>query len=141
MKSGLDGETRTTRIFGRSTQAYVARASWRYLRRLAKHRPGWYAFAAAETLVCYTHDDEVPPSGLYGSWEKTKKGVLVYAGAGVSGGLDGLESDAAALQRRGLPLLHTPSDLAAAIGIPIGRLRWLTFHRGGATLVHYHSNT
>lgn len=72
------------------------------------------------------------------AWDKEKKGLLVHAGAGVSGGLQGLASDVEALTRRGLPVLHTPSELAAAIGITIGRLRWLTFHRGGATLVHYH---
>jgi retron-type reverse transcriptase len=71
-------------------------------------------------------------------WNKQKKGLLVFAGEGVSAGLRGLESDAAALAKRGLPVLHTPPELAAAIGISIGRLRWLTFHRGGAMLVHYH---
>ena len=67
-----------------------------------------------------------------------RKGLLVHAGEGVSAGLQGLASDAAELAKRGLPVLHTPVELAAAIGISIGRLRWLTFHRGGATLVHYH---
>lgn len=68
VKSGLDGEMRETRIFGRRTQAYMARAAWRYLRMLARHRPGWYAFSAAETLVHYTHDDEIDPKGLYGAY-------------------------------------------------------------------------
>jgi len=71
-------------------------------------------------------------------WDKTKRGLLVHAGDGVSSGLQGLTSDVEALNRRGLPLLHTPAQLAVAIGISLGRLRWLTFHRGGATLVHYH---
>lgn len=72
------------------------------------------------------------------AWEKAKKGLLVHAGAGVSGGLNGLASDVVALSARALPILHTPNELATALGITIGRLRWLTFHRGGATLVHYH---
>lgn len=70
VKSGLDGEMRETRIFGRRTQGYMARASWRYLRMLGKHRPGWYAFAAAETLVHYTNDDAVDPKGLYGAYSR-----------------------------------------------------------------------
>jgi hypothetical protein len=70
VKSGYDGESRTTRIFGRRTQAYVARSAWRYLRSLAHHRPGWYALAAAEALVHYTHDDEVEPRGAYGAYSR-----------------------------------------------------------------------
>jgi len=35
-------------------------------------------------------------------------------------------------------VLHGPHDLAALLGIPLARLRWLTFHRGAVTLVHYH---
>jgi retron-type reverse transcriptase len=71
-------------------------------------------------------------------WEAAKKGLLVHAGAGVSGGLQSQQSDVEALTRRGLPVVHTPAQLATAMGIAIGRLRWLTFHRSGATLVHYH---
>jgi retron-type reverse transcriptase len=72
------------------------------------------------------------------AWAAEKKDLLVHAGEGVSGGLQELVSDVEALTKRGLPVLHTPTELAAAIGIPISRLRWLTFHRRGATLVHYH---
>ena len=53
-------------------------------------------------------------------------------------GLQDTRSDAAALTRRGLPVLHTAADLAAAIGIELKALRWLTYHRRGAALVHYH---
>jgi RNA-directed DNA polymerase len=72
------------------------------------------------------------------AWAKARRGLLVFAGEGVSGGLSNLESDEKALASRGLPVMQTPQDLAKALGIPIGRLRWLTFHRGAATLVHYH---
>lgn len=70
VKSGYDGEPRTTRIFGRRTQAYVKRAAWRHLRLIAKHRPSLYAHAAAEVLVHYTHDDEDAPSGRYGTYAR-----------------------------------------------------------------------
>jgi retron-type reverse transcriptase len=72
------------------------------------------------------------------AWAQAKRGLVTYAGEGVSHGLAGLLGDEAALVARGLPVLHTPAELAAALGIPMGRLRWLTFHRGGAALVHYH---
>ena len=72
------------------------------------------------------------------AWREAKKKLIVHAGTGVSGGLQGKESDEAKLRAKDLPVLHVASDLAAAIGISIGRLRWLTYHRGGATLVHYH---
>jgi len=71
-------------------------------------------------------------------WEEKRKGLLVNAGDGVSGGLQNVETNEAELERRGLPVLRTSQDLAAAIGVSLARLRWLTFHRKGATLVHYH---
>jgi hypothetical protein len=70
VKSGLDGEMRETRVFGRATQAYMQRATWRYLRQLAKHRPTWYAYAAAETLVHYSHSDAIDPKGRYGAYSR-----------------------------------------------------------------------
>jgi hypothetical protein len=57
VKSGLDGETRPTRIFGRKTQRWVIRASLRYLRKLAKWRPASYARTAATLLSRYTDED------------------------------------------------------------------------------------
>lgn len=71
-------------------------------------------------------------------WEALRQGELVHAGGGVSAGLGPEPSDVVELQRRGLPVLHSSQELAAALGISISRLRWLTFHRRGATLVHYH---
>lgn len=70
VKSGYDGESRATRIFGRATQSYVRRLAWRYLRMLALHRPNWYAHAAAEAIVHYTHADEVDPHGRYGAYSQ-----------------------------------------------------------------------
>jgi hypothetical protein len=57
VKSGLDGTTRTTRIFGLKTQRWVIRASLRYLRKLAKWRPASYARTAATLLSRYTQED------------------------------------------------------------------------------------
>ncbi|MFO0708627.1 MAG: HEAT repeat domain-containing protein [Sandaracinus sp.] len=57
VKSGLDGESRPTRIFGKKTQRWVIRASLRHLRKLAKWRPGAYARTAATLLARYSDED------------------------------------------------------------------------------------
>jgi RNA-directed DNA polymerase len=62
---------------------------------------------------------------------------IFFLGRGVSNGLAERQSDAAALQKFGLPVLSTPADLAVAIGISVPRLRWLAFHNEAATRVHY----
>lgn len=72
------------------------------------------------------------------SWRAKKKELIVHAGVGFSAGLEGTTSDEAALRARGLPVLHTANDIAASAGISLGKLRWVTFHRRGAALVHYH---
>jgi len=72
------------------------------------------------------------------AWAKKRKDLVVHVGDGLSAGLQGERSNEQALRERDLPVLHRASDLAAALGIPLGRLRWLTYHRGGAALVHYH---
>lgn len=71
-------------------------------------------------------------------WQAHKQAHLLHAGVGVSTGLNATQSDLDKLARFGLPALHTPEQLALAMGIDITRLRWLSFHRRGATLVHYH---
>jgi RNA-directed DNA polymerase len=72
------------------------------------------------------------------AWAETRKTSIVHVGTGYSGGLQQTVSDVAKLTANGLPILHTSSDLAAAMGIKLSTLRWLTYHRRGATLVHYH---
>jgi RNA-directed DNA polymerase len=71
-------------------------------------------------------------------WERHRAGTIVHAGPGVSAGLQDTQGDVEALQRRGLPVLHTAADLAERIGMELKALRWLTYHRRGATVVHYH---
>jgi hypothetical protein len=60
VKSGYDGSQRQTRIFARTTQDFLRRLSWRYLRQLARYRPEAYALAAAEALIHYG-PETVPP--------------------------------------------------------------------------------
>lgn len=66
---------------------------------------------------------------------------ILFLGRGVSGRLNDRNSDAARLAELGLPLLSTPAEVAAALGLTIPRLRWLAFHTDVATRVHYVSFT
>ncbi|HEY7120356.1 MAG TPA: reverse transcriptase family protein [Tepidisphaeraceae bacterium] len=62
---------------------------------------------------------------------------IVFLGRGVSKGLADRTSDAGKLTAAGLPVMATPADVAAALGLPIPRLRWLAFHAEAATRTHY----
>jgi RNA-directed DNA polymerase len=62
---------------------------------------------------------------------------IIFVGKGVSGRLGDRTSDADKLCAAELPVLHTPADLAAALGLTIPRLRWLCFHTEAATRIHY----
>ncbi len=71
-------------------------------------------------------------------WDAIRSATIVHAGLGVSAGLQGTQSDAKVLAERGLPVMHTSADVAEQMGIKLTALRWLTYHRRGATVVHYH---
>jgi RNA-directed DNA polymerase len=60
-----------------------------------------------------------------------------FLGRGVSGGLQFTGGDPARLEALGLPRLETAAEVAAAIGIAVPELAWLTYHRGAAALDHY----
>jgi retron-type reverse transcriptase len=66
---------------------------------------------------------------------------IVFLGRGVSGRLGERVSDPAKLAALGLPVLSTPAELAAALGLPVPRLRWLAYHTEVATRTHYVSFT
>ncbi len=66
---------------------------------------------------------------------------ILFLGRGVSGRLGERLSEDAKLADLGLPLLSTPAEVAAALGLTIPRLRWLAFHTEVATRVHYVSFT
>jgi HEAT repeats len=68
VKSGYDGVQRQTTIFRQKTQLYLRRLSWRYLRRLARHRPAAYPYAAAEAIIHYSPSDAEPEQDLYGPY-------------------------------------------------------------------------
>jgi retron-type reverse transcriptase len=62
---------------------------------------------------------------------------ILFVGKGVSALLGDRASAADKLAAAGLPVLHTPAELAAALGLTIPRLRWLCFHNEVATRIHY----
>ncbi len=66
VKSGLDGEQKKMRIFGKRTQRWAMRASYRHLRKLASWRKDRYAPHAAEVLALYGPEDRSQPRGLLG---------------------------------------------------------------------------
>lgn len=67
-----------------------------------------------------------------------RKAHVVHLGEGVSAGLQDVTSDTAALSKRHLPVLARSQDVAMVLGLTLPQLRWLTYHRRGATVVHYH---
>ncbi|MEO8700736.1 MAG: reverse transcriptase family protein [Kofleriaceae bacterium] len=73
--------------------------------------------------------------------QEAKQHELRYLGPGVSGGLGPTSgrrtSDATVLAAAGIPVLHTATDLATAIGVPLGQLRFLAFAREVSTTTHY----
>jgi RNA-directed DNA polymerase len=62
---------------------------------------------------------------------------IIFVGKGVSARMNDRTSDPDKLKTAGLPVLHTPADVAAALGLTIGRLRWLCYHTEAATRIHY----
>jgi retron-type reverse transcriptase len=68
---------------------------------------------------------------------KRKATDIVFLGRGVSAGLANRTSDDAKLKKFGLPSLSAPDQVAAALSIPLLRLRWLAFHSEASTTSHY----
>ncbi|MFK7787975.1 MAG: reverse transcriptase family protein, partial [Phycisphaeraceae bacterium] len=62
---------------------------------------------------------------------------IVYLGRGVSRGLSDHRSNVEKLEALNLPVLSSPADLSAAMGVSIPRLRFLAFHSDAPTRVHY----
>lgn len=71
------------------------------------------------------------------AWKQSKEREIGYLGEGVSAGLKHQASDAARLTQHGLPLLSTALDLARAMEISLGELRFLAFVRRVSKHTHY----
>ncbi len=70
VKSGLDGQPRSTRIFHRATQDFMRRSAWRHLVQVARHRPEQYPHAAAFAVAAYAPEDEGKHAGAYDGWAR-----------------------------------------------------------------------
>lgn len=68
---------------------------------------------------------------------RRKASDIVFLGRGVSGGLATRTSVEEKLRKFGLPSLSAPDQIAAALSIPLLRLRWLAFHSEASTVSHY----
>jgi len=66
------------------------------------------------------------------------KNELPFLGHGVSGGLAKTESDNQKLALLDLPVWNSAPDVARAMEISAPQLAFLSFHRGAATVDHYH---
>ncbi|MBO3459166.1 reverse transcriptase domain-containing protein [Aetokthonos hydrillicola Thurmond2011] len=71
------------------------------------------------------------------AWNQKKQHEIIYLGEGVSGGLNNTEGNQERLQSYGLPLGDTPEQIAAMMGISMGKLRFLAFNRKVSTVSHY----
>lgn len=70
-------------------------------------------------------------------WKEYQALHIVHAGEGVSYDLQSVEDDKERLKHYQLPIIQTAQELANQLGISISKLKWLTYHRGAATLSHY----
>lgn len=76
-------------------------------------------------------------------WDAYRQTHIVYLGDGIywndDDDFDRFDHPRAEERRteNRVPDLETPDDLAAALGIELPELRWLTYHRDAAEFVHY----
>lgn len=71
------------------------------------------------------------------AWQQQKQQDILYLGADVSAGLNNINPNLERLQSYHLPLCHTAEEIAAAMEITVGQLRFLAFSRKTATTTHY----
>ena len=71
------------------------------------------------------------------AWQKRKEAEIIYLGEGVSGGLNYTNCNEERLRLQSLPILDTTEQIAKAMGISVGQLRFLAFNRKTSTVSHY----
>ncbi|MBD2182747.1 reverse transcriptase family protein [Aerosakkonema funiforme] len=71
------------------------------------------------------------------AWRQKKQQDIVYLGDRVSGGLNYTDCDEQRLQSYGLPIYGTAEQIATAMGITMGQLRFLAFSRKTSPISHY----
>lgn len=71
------------------------------------------------------------------AWQLRKQTEILYLGADVSSGLNNTDSNEERLREQNLPIFHTAAEIAAAMGINLGLLRFLAYNRPTSTVCHY----
>ena len=71
------------------------------------------------------------------AWVAIKERDVIYLGEGVSAGLSTEESEKAKLAAKGVPVFKTVEGLAEAMGITVGKLRFLAYNRKVSKTSHY----
>lgn len=71
------------------------------------------------------------------NWKLRKEKEIVYLGKEVSHGLNNLESNAERLEQNNLPVFNSIEDLATAMNVSVGKLRYLAFDRKTSETNHY----
>ncbi|NJR14367.1 MAG: RNA-directed DNA polymerase [Calothrix sp. CSU_2_0] len=71
------------------------------------------------------------------AWQEKQAHEITYLGEDVSSGLNNLENNCDRLQKNNLPVFQTIEELAAAMGMTVGQLRFLAFDRKTSTVSHY----
>lgn len=71
------------------------------------------------------------------AWQEKQAQEITYLGDGVSQGLNRLENNLDRLQKYKLPVFATIADLATAMDLSVGQLRFLAFDRQTSTVSHY----
>ena len=70
-------------------------------------------------------------------WKERKEKDILYLGEDVSKGLNNKEGDPAKLATYQLPAFHAADELARAMGITVGELRFLAYNRTVSKISHY----
>ncbi len=71
------------------------------------------------------------------AWQEKQAREIAYLGEDVSHGLNCFEHNLDRLGQYKLPVFETAADLATAMGLTIGQLRFLAFDRKTSTVSHY----
>lgn len=71
------------------------------------------------------------------TWKLRQQSEISYLGQSVSKGLNHQKSDSEKLRDQNLPVIQSVNELASAMEISVGELRFLAFHRRTSTTTHY----
>ncbi len=70
-------------------------------------------------------------------WKVEKTSKIIYLGEGVSGGLNHENNNVEKLEKNNLPAFENAADLAKAMNVEVGELRFLSFSRQVSKVNHY----